>query len=234
MAINCVTNINPSCGVQATGGSGNSKNYLSALKEKYPDVSVNAASINSAEHMSRYANGHIGSFNHVTIAGNILEKMANDPKTAQKYESMIAKVPQDMEKAKEMMAARGTTMLACGMNIDKNGKVNYWCVGSTTEKMGDPSKPGATQSMMARMAELSEEKRARQKEEAAESAKNQQAAKTGRGQFIGGESNEDLLKKIAAYKGNANGPKNKYDTVAFGGGMRDSNNTKFSRGLYNL
>ncbi len=68
------------------------QDYLSELKQKYPDVNITVADFSNLEQRKAYMFSCSGS-NNIAISSNIIEKMASDPETAAKYEKVIAEVP---------------------------------------------------------------------------------------------------------------------------------------------
>jgi len=97
----------------------------------------------------------------LAIAPNIAEKMAKDPAFAAKYEQVIADVPKSTEEMKSRIAGLGGENLACGVSIDKNGKVSYWSVS----RYHRDTRQGTDYKKI--LQEQLEEKRAKKKEEEA-------------------------------------------------------------------
>ncbi len=155
-----------------SGLSGEAQDYLSGLKEKYPDANVTVTDFKNGKQEDNYMFGCSGG-NNVAISANIIEKMAKDPAAAAKYEKVIADAPKAAEEIKEGLAAHGAEMVAGGTVIDKDGKVSYWCIGKH-----EPPKDSPTVSYKKQMQEQLEEKRAKKKEEEALKEKRLEKAET--------------------------------------------------------
>jgi hypothetical protein len=110
------------------------QDYLQSLKEKYPDVNITVVDFKTEKQERSYMLGSSG-YNNVALSRDILEKMAKDPEVAEKYEKAIGNLPNVVKEAKEKIEATpGSKVLAMGMEIDKEGKISYWCVScSVTE-----------------------------------------------------------------------------------------------------
>ena len=106
----------------------NTQDYLKSLKEKYPDVNITVGKGTTAKSFMNYMLGSSGT-NNIYIEDNILRKMASDPKVAAKYEKVIGDVVKDGEECKKAIESQGHKCLACGTQIDGNGRVTYWSVG---------------------------------------------------------------------------------------------------------
>ena len=154
------------------GLSGEAQDYLSGLKEKYPDANVTVTDFKNGKQEDNYMFGCSGG-NNVAISANIIEQMASDPAAAAKYERVIADVPKAAEEIKEGLAAHGAEMVAGGTVIDKDGKVSYWCIGKH-----EPPKDSPTVSYKKTLQEQLEEKRAKKKEEEALKEKRLEKAET--------------------------------------------------------
>ena len=106
----------------------NTQDYLKSLKEKYPDVNITVGKGTTSKSFMNYMLGSTGT-NNIYIEENILRKMASDPKVASKYEKVIGDVVKDGEECKKAIESLGHQCLACGTQIDRNGRVTYWSVG---------------------------------------------------------------------------------------------------------
>ena len=73
----------------SNGLSGEAQDYLSGLKENYPDANVTVTDFKNGKQEDNYMFGCSGG-NNVAISANIIEKMAKDPAAAAKYEKVIA------------------------------------------------------------------------------------------------------------------------------------------------
>ncbi|MDE6024605.1 MAG: hypothetical protein K2G45_04040 [Lachnospiraceae bacterium] len=143
------------------GCRGNTQDYLNGLKAKYPNVNITVADFKNEKQEDNYMFGSSGG-NNIVIASNIIEQMASDPATAEKYEKYIAEVPEAAKIIKDGIASYGGEMIACGTSIDKNGKVTYWSIGRSkdvTENHGTAYKEKVQKQI--------EEKRVKKKKEEA-------------------------------------------------------------------
>ena len=85
---------------------------------------------------------------------------------------MIADVPKSTEEMKSRIADLGGENLACGVSIDKNGKVSYWSVS----RYHRDTRQGTDYKKI--LQEQLEEKRAKKKEEEALKEKRLEKAET--------------------------------------------------------
>lgn len=150
--------------------------YIRSMEQKY-GVKISLVDFINEKQADAYIMGSSGG-NNVAIASNIAEKMAKDPATAAKYEKVIADVPNSSKIMEEGIASHDAEMVACGISIDKDGKVSYWSVSK--------HKPPKDNSYKEKLEKQTEEKRAKKKEE--EKAKEKRLAKAG--------TLEKLLKKL--------------------------------------
>ena len=100
--------------------------YISGLEKKY-GIKISLVDFTNEKQSDAYVFGSQGG-NNLALASNIAEKMAKDPAFAAKYEQVIADVPKSTEEMKSRIAGLGGENLACGVSINKNGKVSYWSV----------------------------------------------------------------------------------------------------------
>ena len=111
--------------------------YLTELKQKYPDVNITVADFSNIEQRKSYMFSCSG-YSNVAISSKIIEKMASDPAIAAKYEKVIADAPKQGEDFKKRCEANNTILYACGTVIDKDGKVTYWGIGGDKEPRENP------------------------------------------------------------------------------------------------
>ncbi len=133
--------------------------YINGLEKKY-GIKVSLVDFTNERQSDAYVYGSQGG-NNLAIAPNIAEKMAKDPAFAAKYEQVIADVPKSTEEMKSRIAGLGGENLACGVSIDKNGKVSYWSVS----RYHRDTRQGTDYKKI--LQEQLEEKRAKKKEEEA-------------------------------------------------------------------
>ena len=144
--------------------------YISGLEKKY-GIKISLVDFINEKQSDAYVFGSQGG-NNLALASNIAEKMAKDSAFAAKYEQVIADVPKSTEEMKSRIADLGGENLACGVSIDKNGKVSYWSVS----RYNRDTRQGTDYKKI--LQEQSEEKRAKKKEEEALKEKRLEKAET--------------------------------------------------------
>ena len=186
MAITGVTDYTNTYATSRTNGnngvSGSTQEYLNGLKEKYPDVNITVADFNSEKQSDAYMLGTRG-YNNIAVSSSIIEKMASDPVAAAKYEKVFAEMSGNAERVEKFAQENNDEILGAGAVIDKNGKVSYWMVGRSKDKMENPGTV-YKEKIQKQMAE----KRAKRKEE--EALKEKKLAKA--------ESLEKMMDKMKA------------------------------------
>ncbi len=113
------------------------QNYLKELKEKYPGVNITVADFNSEKQSDAYMLGSRG-YNNIAVSSSIIEKMASDPAAAAKYEKVFAEMSGNAERVEKFARENNDEILGAGAVIDKNGKISYWMVGRSKDKMENP------------------------------------------------------------------------------------------------
>lgn len=108
--------------------------YLKELKEKYPGVNITVADFNSEKQSDAYMLGSRG-YNNIAVSSSIIEKMASDPAAAAKYEKVFAEMSGNAERVEKFARENNDEILGAGAVIDKNGKISYWMVGRSKDKM---------------------------------------------------------------------------------------------------
>lgn len=186
MAISGVTDYTNTYAADRTNGSngldGDSQAYLNGLKEKYPGVNITVADFKNGRQEDAYILGSRG-YNNIAVSSSIVEKMASDPAAAAKYEKVFAEMSGNSERVEKFARENNQEILGAGAIIDKNGKVSYWMVGRSKNKIENPGTvyKEKVQKQIA-------EKRAKKKEE--ETLKEKKLAKA--------ESVEKLMEQIKA------------------------------------
>lgn len=186
MAITGVTDYTNTYATSRTNGSngvsGSTQEYLNGLKEKYPDVNITVADFNSEKQSDAYMLGTRG-YNNIAVSSSIIEKMASDPAAAAKYEKVFAEMSGNAERVEKFAQQNNDEILGAGAVIDKNGKVSYWMVGRSKDKMENPGTV-----YKEKIQKQIAEKRAKRKEE--EALKEKKLAKA--------ESLEKMMEKMKA------------------------------------
>ena len=186
MAITGITDYTNTYAASKTNGSsgvsGSTQEYLNGLKEKYPDVNITVADFNSEKQSDAYMLGTRG-YNNIAVSSSIIEKMASDPAAAAKYEKVFAEMSGNAERVEKFAQENNDEILGAGAVIDKNGKISYWMVGRSKDKMENPGTV-----YKEKIQKQIAEKRAKRKEE--EALKEKKLAKA--------ESLEKMMEKMKA------------------------------------
>lgn len=186
MAITGITDYTNTYAASKTNGSsgvsGSTQEYLNGLKEKYPDVNITVADFNSEKQSDAYMLG-TRDYNNIAVSSSIIEKMASDPAAAAKYEKVFAEMSGNAERVEKFAQENNDEILGAGAVIDKNGKVSYWMVGRSKDKMENPGTV-----YKEKIQKQIAEKRAKRKEE--EALKEKKLAKA--------ESLEKMMEKMKA------------------------------------
>lgn len=111
--------------------------YLKELKEKYSGVNITVADFNSEKQSDAYMLGSRG-YNNIAVSSSIIEKMASDPAAATKYEKVFVEMSGNAERVEKFARENNDEILGAGAVIDKNGKISYWMVGRSKDKMENP------------------------------------------------------------------------------------------------
>ena len=123
--------------VNASSTTSSTQNYLKELKEKYPGVNITVADFNSEKQSDAYMLGSRG-YNNIAVSSSIIEKMASDPAAATKYEKVFVEMSGNAERVEKFARENNDEILGAGAVIDKNGKISYWMVGRSKDKMENP------------------------------------------------------------------------------------------------
>ena len=143
----------------SSGLSETAQSYLSDLKQKYSDVNITVADFNSEKQSDAYMLGSRG-YNNVAISASVVERMATDPQTAEKYEKVVSDMSRNAERIEKFAQENNDDILGAGVVIDKNGKVSYWMVGRSKDTYENPGTV-----YKEKVQKQLEEKRAKRKEE---------------------------------------------------------------------
>ncbi len=176
--------------------SDKAKEYYAKLKEKFGNVDFVLVSKDMKEQVeanaSRYGNA---SKPIVLIDDEKIEKMANDPAYAKKYEGIIESSLNKLEAARNSIAASGATIKNFGMSVGEDGKTSFFAV---LEKASDAANKIREKNIEKHKAEKAEEKKKAEKKEAKERL--EELADDGK-EYIEfrSESLEDLIDKVSKY-----------------------------------
>ena len=121
---------------------------------------------------------------NIAVSSSIIEKMASDPAAVAKYENVFAEMSGNAERVEKFAQEYNDEILGAGAVIDKNGKVSYWMVGRSKDKMENPGTV-----YKEKIQKQIAEKRAKRKEEEVLKEK-----KTGKGRILRKNDGEDESK----------------------------------------
>jgi len=103
--------------------------YLSELNKRHSSLNIMAGGINK-----NYRSGNYPNKVDVMIAPSILEKMASDPKEAQKYEKMLSDIPMCEKWANSAIKAMtGNEVKYRQVWIDENGNMGSFSISGPSE-----------------------------------------------------------------------------------------------------
>ena len=110
--------------------SDEAKDYLATLKEKFGDIDFFVANCETDEEMGRYFAMGTKKYSCV-ISSDLIEKMATDEASREKYEKIIANAGEQIEEmkeeAKEELGEEAAEQIEfVGFKVDDNGMVEYF------------------------------------------------------------------------------------------------------------
>jgi len=110
--------------------SDEAKDYLATLKEKFGDIEFFVADCETDEEMGRYFAMGTKKYSCV-ISSSLIENMAKDEATREKYEGIIANAGEQIEEmkeeAKEELGEEAAEQIEfVGFKVDDNGVVEYF------------------------------------------------------------------------------------------------------------
>lgn len=177
--------------------SDKAKEYYSKLKEKFHGVDFVLVSKDMKQQVeanaSRYGNS---SKPIVLIDDEKIEKMANDPAYAKKYEGIIEFSLGKLEAARNSLAASGASVKNFGMSVGEDGKTSFFAV---LEKASDSANKIREKNLAKHKAEKAEEKKKAEKKEAKERLENKSDDDEKEYIEFHSDSLEELLEKVSKY-----------------------------------
>lgn len=176
--------------------SDKAKEYYAKLKEKFGNVDFVLVSKDMKDQVEANASRY-GSASRpiVLIDDEKIEKMANDPAYAKKYEGIIESSLAKLEAARNSMAASGATIKNFGMSVGEDGKTSFFAV---IEKASDSANRIREKNLEKHKAEKAEEKKKAEKKEAKERLEELSEDNKEYIEFTS-ESLEDLVDKVSRY-----------------------------------
>ena len=138
--------------------SDKAKDYYDKLKSKFGNMEFILVSNDLKSQVQQNAAAYGNASKQVVlIDAEKLEKMANDPSYAKKYEGIIQMSQTKLAEMKNSLASSGASVKNFGMSVDSNGNTSFF---ATLEKSSD--------AQAKRIEKKAEEKRAQKKKEAKE------------------------------------------------------------------
>lgn len=187
---------------QQTKKSQSVKGYMAELGAKYGvNISVYSGSEKSFMNTILSSSGS----NNLAISRNIAEQMMKDPELASVVEERIAKLPQEGKEMEEAMHNLGSEMIACGMQIDRNGRISYWGVGYKKRTAADDRKDATEKAQKQKEQErllAKREERKKQAEKLEEKRAERRAEEKERMEILlaKGDSARELVSNVAVGK----------------------------------
>ena len=109
--------------------SDKAKEYYAKLKEKFHGMDFILVSKDMKNRVESNASLYGNSSKPVVLIDDEkIERMANDPEYAKKYEGIIESSLEKLTAARNSLAASGATIKNFGMSVDENGKTSFFAV----------------------------------------------------------------------------------------------------------
>ncbi len=109
--------------------SDKAKEYYTKLKEKFKGADFILVSKDNKEQVEKNASRYGSSAKPIVLIDDEkIEKMANDPEYAKKYEGLIESSLNKLEAARNSLAASGATIKNFGMSVGEDGKTSFFAV----------------------------------------------------------------------------------------------------------
>ena len=141
--------------------SDKAKEYYAKLKEKFHGVDFVLVSRDMKEKVEANASLYGNSSKPIVLIDDEkIEKMANDPEYAKKYEGIIESSLTKLEAARNSLAASGATIKNFGMSVGDDGKTSFFAV---LEKASDAANKIREKNLEKHKAEKAEEKKKAEK-----------------------------------------------------------------------
>ncbi len=176
--------------------SDKAKEYYAKLKEKFGNVDFVLVSKDMKEQVEANASRYGSSAKPIVLIDDEkIEKMANDPAYAKKYEGIIESSLSKLEAARNTLAASGATIKNFGMSVGEDGKTSFFAV---LEKASDAANKIREKNIAKHKAEKAEEKKKAEKEK--EKERLEEIAEDDK-EYIEfrSESLEDLIDNVSKY-----------------------------------
>ena len=149
--------------------SDKAKEYYAKLKEKFHGMDFILVSKDMKDQVESHASLYGNSSKPVVLIDDEkIERMANDPEYAKKYESIIESSMLKLEAAKNSITASGAILKNFGMTVGEDGKTSFFAV---MEKASEAANKIREKKLAERKEEKAEEKKKAEKEKAEERLK---------------------------------------------------------------
>ena len=167
--------------------SDDAKDLLNELKKKYGNMDFIVADYDSEEEAASYLSRGRKEYS-VLIEPELLEKMAADKDTKDKYIGIIEDATGDLTEMKEQLGDKEDEVVNLGVTVDKDGNVSYF---AELEKMGEKQRERIEKSRSEKKEEKADAEKAAE-EKAADKALQERRKRT----RLQADSIEELLEKI--------------------------------------
>ena len=149
--------------------SDKAKEYYAKLKEKFHGMDFILVSKDMKDQVESHASLYGNSSKPVVLIDDEkIERMANDPEYAKKYEGIIESSMIKLKAAKNSITASGATLKNFGVSVGEDGKTSFFAV---IEKASDAANKIREKKLAEHKEEKAKEKKKAEKEEAEERLK---------------------------------------------------------------
>ncbi len=176
--------------------SDKAKEYYAKLKEKFHGVDFVLVSRDMKEQVEANASRYGSSSKPIVLIDDEkIEKMANDPSYAAKYEGIIESSLAKLEAARNTLASSGATIKNFGMSVGEDGKTSFFAV---LEKASEAANRIREKNLEKHKAEKAEEKKEAKKKEQKERLEGDDEDDKEYIEFRS-QSLEDLIGRVSQY-----------------------------------
>ncbi|MBQ6130010.1 MAG: hypothetical protein IJL90_06860 [Lachnospiraceae bacterium] len=176
--------------------SDKAKEYYAKLKEKFGNVDFLLVSKDMKEQVEANASRYGSAARPIVLIDDEkIERMANDPAYAKKFEGIIQSSLDKLEAARNSLAASGATIKNFGMSVGADGKTSFFAV---IEKASDSANKIREKNIAKHKAEKADEKKKAEKKDAKERLEKLSGDDKEYIEFSS-ESLEDLIDKVSRY-----------------------------------
>ncbi len=192
--------------------SDKAKEYYEKLKSKFGNMEFILVSNDLKSQVQKNAASYGNASKQVVlIDAEKLEKMANDPSFAKKYEGIIAMAQTKLTEMKNSLVSSGASVKNFGINVDSHGNASYF---ATLEKSSEAQAKRIEKQREAKAEAKKAEKKKAEKEKAEERVeearqkRHEEAEKVKEDaevsyHFIESDSAEGLFDKVSAFSYNS-------------------------------